>query len=296
MALRITALYRVLPMTLGLFGLLIVATNQATSANEVPRAAIASAPSSMAADLNSFRTATLPSPFPPRPSRFKPTTLTSFQSAAPRPSARTNPYALQTELASSGALWTKWRQVRADIDGVAPTLERCRKNFRRCSAAARRFVAVVKQAARLEGRDRLSLVNRAVNKAGAYMSDADQWRRDDVWSAPLTAKKTGLFETGKGDCEDYAIAKYVALREAGVASADLQILMVKDTVANIHHAALAARVEGQWLILDNRWSRLLDEHETAFFKPLFALTGDGVMRFDTPEQRIARISAQDPPA
>jgi predicted transglutaminase-like cysteine proteinase len=119
---------------------------------------------------------------------------------------------------------------------------------------------------------------------------------DDVWSAPLGPSRTGLFDTGKGDCEDYAIARCVALRETGLAAADLQILMVKDTVVGVDHAALAARVEGQWLILDNRWSRLLDESEAIFFKPLFALSGDSVRRFGTPGARVVRLKMRKPPA
>ena len=41
-------------------------------------------------------------------------------------------------------------------------------------------------------------------------SDFTQHGEADRWSAPLAT-----FATAKGDCEDYAIAKYVALREAG---------------------------------------------------------------------------------
>ena len=46
------------------------------------------------------------------------------------------------------------------------------------------------------------------------MSDLAQWGVIDRWSAPLET-----FTTGRGDCEDYAIAKYVALTAAGVAAA-----------------------------------------------------------------------------
>ena len=53
------------------------------------------------------------------------------------------------------------------------------------------------------------------------------------------------------DCEDYAIAKYVALREAGVEAADLRFLLVRDRLAG-DHAVLGVRYEGRWLILDNR--------------------------------------------
>ena len=66
------------------------------------------------------------------------------------------------------------------------------------------------------GRARLDLVNNRVNDAITYKSDMAQWGVADLWSPPLAANGTGSFNTGFGDCEDFAIAKYVALRAAGV--------------------------------------------------------------------------------
>ncbi|MBS0246459.1 MAG: transglutaminase-like cysteine peptidase [Proteobacteria bacterium] len=285
---------RVLAMTLGLVGLIVVAPSQATSADESPLATIATAPASTAISLDTFKIAMAPSPLALMPMRFERIALPSFELEPPQAPARVNPYGLELAVAPAGALWTKWRQVVADVDDAAPALEHCRKDFRRCSPAARRFVALIKQAARAEGRTRLAIVNRAVNAAVTYTSDADQWHRDDVWSAPFDSRKTGSFETGKGDCEDYAVAKYVALRGAGVAADDLQVLVVKDTTAGIDHAVLAARFDGRWLILDNRWSRLLEEDEAAFFKPLFALDAGGVRRFSAPEARTVRLRPHQP--
>ena len=90
---------------------------------------------------------------------------------------------------------------------------------------------------------------------------------------------TGSSDTGKRDCEDYAIAKYAALRDAGTPARDLRLLVVRDTTARTNHAVLAARQDGRWLLLDNRWRRLIPDHEARFFKPLFALNTAGVERF-----------------
>lgn len=286
---------RFVAMALGLVGLLVAAPNQTTSADDSPLAAITAVPASATIGPDTFKIAMAPSPLAPMPMQFERTELPSFDLAPPQAPARVNPYGLETMVAPPGALWTKWLKVRADIDGAAPTVERCRKDFRRCSAAARRFVAVIRQAARADGRNRLAIINRAVNAAITYTNDSDQWRRDDVWSTPFGAHKAGSFETAKGDCEDYAIAKYVALRGAGVSADDLQVLVVKDTAAGIDHAALAARVDSRWLILDNRWSRLLEENDAAFFTPLFALDAGGVKRFDTREERTVRLKPRQPP-
>jgi hypothetical protein len=57
------------------------------------------------------------------------------------------------------------------------------------------------------------------------MSDLAQYGEIDVWSSPLVT-----FANGAGDCEDYAIAKFVALRLAGIAPEDLRIVVMRDTV------------------------------------------------------------------
>jgi predicted transglutaminase-like cysteine proteinase len=96
----------------------------------------------------------------------------------------------------------------------------------------------------------------------------------DRWSAPLET-----FTTGRGDCEDYAIAKYVALKEAGIAEDDLRLVIVRDFAGGHDHALVAARLDGQWTMLDNRWLILVEDMEMRGIEPLFALNRDGVKEF-----------------
>lgn len=191
----------------------------------------------------------------------------------------TEPFGFQTARARRGLLWIKWRKVRRAIKTEAPALARCRATASHCSPAAARFVAIVGEAAKHHGRARLQLVNQRINYEMRYVTDKEQWHRADVWSAPFDRHHRGSFQTGKGDCEDYAIAKYVALRDAGTPARDLRLLVVRDTTARSYHAVLAARQDGQWFLLDNRWRRLIPDTEAQFFTPLFALNTVGVERF-----------------
>ena len=86
-----------------------------------------------------------------------------------------------------------------------------------CPSYAAQFLRLIKAVKAKSGRDQLDEANRAVNMAIRYVSDYAQHGEADRWSAPLAT-----FATGKGDCEDYAIAKYVALREAGFPEGDLR--------------------------------------------------------------------------
>jgi predicted transglutaminase-like cysteine proteinase len=73
------------------------------------------------------------------------------------------------------------------------------------------------------------------------MSDLAQYGVEDYWAAPLES-----LGSGAGDCEDYAIAKYVALEESGIAPADLQLGIVLDVEHQKTHAVVAGvtRVNG----------------------------------------------------
>ena len=208
---------------------------------------------------------------------------------APVNSRGVEPFGAVLRLASNGQLWTKWQKVIADIRAQEPKLERCLAYSSQCPAAAARFGAIVNDARKLRGRDKVLLVNRRINAAIRYKADAVQWGSADVWSAPLDSGNKGSFDTGFGDCEDYAIAKYVALREADVPALDLRLLVGRDRMARLDHAVLAVRDGGQWLILDNRWDGLAEDTDSRRFEPLFALDDQGTKLVTFPPS--ARVSS-----
>ncbi len=181
------------------------------------------------------------------------------------------PFGLNTEPVASGEVLTKWNGVEADIRAENDILEICRTSPERCPAAARSFLAIVAQGQAHTGRARIGIINRAINLAIRPMSDLAQWGVLDRWSAPLDT-----FTTGRGDCEDYAIAKYVALTRAGVAAENVRLVVVHDLAVDENHAVVAARVDGDWIILDNRWLTLVKDSEMPRMVPLFALDQTGV--------------------
>ena len=160
-----------------------------------------------------------------------------------------------------------------DLEAMA----NCRGAPEICAPATMRFIAVIDAARGLDGRARLDAVNRAVNGAIRYMTDMEQHGVEDLWSSPLAT-----FTTGLGDCEDYAIAKYVALRQAGVAAGDLRIVLARDLTLREDHAVLAARLDGRWVILDNRRAELVDDNAVRNLMPLFAINHQGVQMFAAP--------------
>jgi predicted transglutaminase-like cysteine proteinase len=201
------------------------------------------------------------------------------------------PFGLATFRAPEGALWVKWRAVEADVESDLQALQECRDTGQGCaSAPAMRLIGIIDQARPHHGRARIEAINRAINSSIRYVSDLQQHGALDLWSAPLST-----FAAGRGDCEDYAIAKYVVLRLAGVAIDDLRLLLVRDRVAG-DHAVLGVRDGERWLILDNRHSTIFDSENLPHFTPLFALDHQGVKLFAAPYAIRGPLAQQSAPA
>ncbi len=188
------------------------------------------------------------------------------QYAVPLPA--NGPFGLSVSIDSP--LSARWRILQPAIRMEMQVLAQCRSNPGICPPAAARFLAIIEAARFRSGRARVGEVNRAVNLAVRPMSDLVRFGIPDVWATPLMT-----FAAGAGDCEDYAIAKYVALRQAGMADDDLRLVIVHDRIVRQDHAVVAARVDGQWLILDNRTMLMPTDAHMRNVTPLLALdSGD----------------------
>ena len=97
-----------------------------------------------------------------------------------------------------------------------------------------RFLSIVELGRMREGRARLGEINRAVNLSIKPVSDLAQYGIADYWSAPLAT-----LGVGAGDCEDYAVVKYAALRELGIDPDDLRLVVVSDIKRKTLHAVVA---------------------------------------------------------
>jgi len=185
---------------------------------------------------------------------------------------------------SGGGLREKWLGIQPKLDEERVQLARCEGDREGCvSPAALRFLAIVDNAKAREGRARLGEINRAINLAIHPMSDLAQYGQIDVWSSPLVT-----FTSGAGDCEDYAIAKFVALRQAGISPEDLRIVIMRDTIRGEDHAIAAVRLDGHWLTLDNRRMAMVEDAYVRNYRPLFVIDQYGVMQYaDAPLLAVA---------
>ena len=184
------------------------------------------------------------------------------------------PFGLPTTILADGGLHDKWLGVQRRLDDEMVQLALCEGDREGCvSPAALQFLAIVEAAKARDGRARLGEVNRAINLAVRPVSDLAQYGQLDVWTSPLATLTRG------GDCEDYAIAKFVALRRAGIAPDDLRIVIMRDTLRGEDHAVAAARLDGHWLTLDNRRMAMIEDSDVRNYRPIFVIDQHNVMRY-----------------
>jgi predicted transglutaminase-like cysteine proteinase len=134
----------------------------------------------------------------------------------------------------------------------------------RVGGSAARFAMGLRQR---DERARLDAVNRFVNARVAFTDDSRQFGVADKWSAA-----NSTLARGRGDCEDYAIAKLALLRRAGFADRDLYFVILKDLARRADHAVLVVRSGGRFLVLDNGTDRLTDSAEIRDYRPILTFS------------------------
>jgi len=126
---------------------------------------------------------------------------------------------------------------------------------------------MVDKAKDLSADDKIEAVNDFINKF-KYIEDADNYGKNDYWATPIEFLSKG------GDCEDYAIAKYVSLRALGFRDDQLRIAIVQDQIKNLSHAILIVYTGGESLILDNQSDKVKSTVSVSYYKPVFSINSE----------------------
>ena len=152
------------------------------------------------------------------------------------------------------------------------TLDRFADELRSCERTARCRIGEWNDLiASLRGWDvptQLALLNVYVNRY-PYVEDRINWHQADYWATPLQ------FLARSGDCEDFAITKYLALRELGTATDDMRIVIVRDRARGIAHAVLAVYIDGRAMILDNQRDDVIGADLISGYVPVYSLNERG---------------------
>jgi predicted transglutaminase-like cysteine proteinase len=128
-------------------------------------------------------------------------------------------------------------------------------------------------------RDKLQRVNEFFNRRIAFMDDLTVWGQTDYWATPAET-----LAMGKGDCEDFAIAKYFTLQNAGVANDQLRLVYVKarigGTTSPIQQAHMVLAYypapDAEPLVLDNLITEIRPASRRTDLTPVFSFNSQGI--------------------
>ncbi len=112
--------------------------------------------------------------------------------------------------------------------------------------------------------DKIKGVNNFFNQ-WPYKTDIVAWGVEDYWATPQE------FVRKSGDCEDYAIAKYYALRSLGVPASQMRIVAVVEKIRGIGHAVLVVYLNDNAFVLDNLTNLILPHTQLRNYEPKFSV-------------------------
>jgi predicted transglutaminase-like cysteine proteinase len=187
--------------------------------------------------------------------------------ASPLNAATTTPVKLfGTKEKSSTKLekFTKWGETLDRYLKEEPSeLNKCQPSaVEKCHIT--RWRIFLKQIAKKTPSEQLAMVNTYVNK-WLYKVDPRVYRKKDYWATPAQ------FFNKSGDCEDYAITKYISLSHLGFDKDKMRIAIVQDLNLKVPHAVLVVYFDGKALILDNQIKQVVSASRITHYKPIYSI-------------------------
>ena len=158
----------------------------------------------------------------------------------------------------------KWTDVIQRYEnGAGKQRRKCRvSRVNRCPN--QKWDKFLKEIGSLPLRDQIDLVNSYFNRL-QYIVDPVNYSKKDYWATPIQ------FFNKNGDCEDYAISKYLSLRKLGVPIKDMRIVVLRDLNLKVAHAVLVVYYKGAPLILDNQISQVINADRIRHYQPIYSI-------------------------
>jgi predicted transglutaminase-like cysteine proteinase len=134
--------------------------------------------------------------------------------------------------------------------------------------------------------EQISRINDFFNRRIVFVDDIEAWGKADYWATPLET-----LGRGRGDCEDFAIAKYVSLRSLGVPLDKLRLTYVRAQIGSISQAHMVLAYypapSAEPLILDNLIPEILPASRRRDLFPVFSFNSEGLWVGSGPSEKAS---------
>jgi len=168
------------------------------------------------------------------------------------------------EFRSSLRALPQWSRVMAAAGAQVEVMARCDPQKEQCSAAVLSWQKIIHEARGQSFFEQLKAVNSFFNR-WPYRLDIDVYGVTEYWATPQE------FLRWSGDCEDYSIAKYYALKQLGVPIGRMRIVLLIDAIRGIAHAALAVSDGEESYVLDNLSDLVLSHRRYDHYLPQYSV-------------------------
>ncbi|MGH6947703.1 MAG: transglutaminase-like cysteine peptidase [Kiloniellales bacterium] len=159
----------------------------------------------------------------------------------------------------------QWARVIASMRREWPGYRRCADDAKACdSTALKSWRELIVAARGLDRVHQIDTVNRFFNR-WPYKSDKEIYGVREYWATPTE------FLSRSGDCEDYSIAKYYALRALGFEPESLRVVILMDRIRGIGHAVLAVYTGSDILILDSLSDLIVSHSRYKHYIPQYSM-------------------------
>jgi len=126
---------------------------------------------------------------------------------------------------------------------------------------------------------KLRRVNDFFNRRTHFGEDSDIWGKQDYWATPLE-----VLGRAQGDCEDFAIAKYVTLKLLGIPSEKMRLTYVKARIGGPQSGVVQAHMvlsyypapDDEPLVLDNLISDIRPASRRTDLTTIFGFNAEGL--------------------
>lgn len=156
------------------------------------------------------------------------------------------------------------------------------------------WMQVIRSSRNMGEHEKVLRVNGFFNNQIAFEEDYPLWDKPDYWATPLET-----LARGRGDCEDYAIAKYFSLLELGIPINKLRLVYVQAKLADPDgsrisqaHLILAyyPTPNADPLVLDNLNKKLLTASQRPDLHPVFSFNSAGAWQGTSKQSRSNTLS------
>ena len=159
----------------------------------------------------------------------------------------------------------EWRRVMAQISSEQALYQQCDNGGAACPIYLAQWRNKIKSLVSGSKNAKLVQINSWVNQHIRYTDDRITFGKSDFWASPAQSLK------GRGDCEDYVIAKYTSLLALGFSDTDMRVVIVNDTRKSLGHAVLSVHTTSGNYILDNQNAMPMLDSQISYYAPIYSI-------------------------